>query len=106
MNAKLYVGNDNLVTVTGLFDRVLGQYVNAASVTATVLDQNGATVSGITLPISLAYLSGSNGDYYGTLGQALNIIDGASYKAVITASSLAGEALWTIPVQAINRISS
>lgn len=72
---KVYIGNDNLLTVDALTNAATGAYVNNATVTATLKDADGTNVSGQTWPLSLAYVSGSNGKYQGVLEDGLDLTE-------------------------------
>lgn len=98
-----YIGNDNLIEIVGLRDAD-GTYQNAGTVTLTAVnDATGAPVSGLTLPISLAYIAASNGHYRCTLEDAAALIDGAAYVAIVTVESGGLAALFNIPFTARKR---
>ncbi len=84
----LYVGNDHIVWVRGLYDRKLGSYVNDATVSLQVYDAAGATVGGAS---AAAYVAASNGVYVGDIDDAVTdlLVRGRDYDivATITASS-------------------
>jgi hypothetical protein len=70
--SKMYVypGNTQMITVEGLQD--LSQlpalvFLNAASLTATLVDDDGNQIQGC-IGIPLTYVLGSNGNYIGTFG--------------------------------------
>jgi 5-methylcytosine-specific restriction protein A len=61
----MFVDNDMLVEVDGLQDSSDDSYLNAATVTANLFDENGTLVTGQTMPISMSYVASSNGKYQG-----------------------------------------
>lgn len=81
----VYVGNTNIIEVTGLKSAVEGSYVNDADVEVTVQDAEGNAVSGQTWPATMAYVAASNGNYRGILEDDLALVDGTTYFAHIDA---------------------
>lgn len=77
-----YQDNTQQVRIQGLQDVVTGAYMNVATVTATLLDQNGAQVPGC-IGVTLAYEASSNGYYSGLVGPILAPAIGGGYVLVI-----------------------
>jgi hypothetical protein len=101
MTEVIYVSNDNLLKVNGLRNALAaaGVYLETATVTVTLVDEQGAAVSGETWPLSLAFVAGSDGNYRATLKDTLSITADKKYKAKITADGGVGlRAYWEIPV--------
>lgn len=73
---QLLIGNDQTITVSGLKDQVSGDFINDATVTVTVKTRDGANVAGETWPLALQYVTGSDGDYRGTLEDGLELTPG------------------------------
>lgn len=73
-----YVDNDNVVTLDELTDEA-GDYVNDATVEATLFDLDGDEVTGVTWPITLSYVAASDGLYRGVAGDVAAVADGAEY---------------------------
>lgn len=69
----IYIGNDNYVELSSLKNKATDAYINDAAVTATVKDQTGTDVTGQSWPVTMAYVSGSNGTYRGTLEDGLDL---------------------------------
>ncbi|MBW1672139.1 MAG: hypothetical protein JRJ45_00585 [Deltaproteobacteria bacterium] len=68
-------------------------YVNDATVTVTVYDSADAEVVGETWPLTLAYVTDSDGEYAKTVNPISGITAGEIYKVVLLvlgADSLAG----------------
>lgn len=90
----LYLYNDNVIEVTGLRDSnaATGVYLNAATVTATIKTRSGTAVTGVTFPVTLDYVTDSNGDYRGTVDAALVLVEGGVYwvEVTIVSSTLNG----------------
>jgi hypothetical protein len=83
MEVILYL-NDNLLKVKGLQNAVSLSYLNGlTTVKATLIDDDGFDVLGETWPATLAYVSGSDGDYMMTLDTDLELVVDAKYHAVI-----------------------
>jgi len=82
----LYVGNDSVLTLSGLINSVDSTYINSATVTYSLVDSNGATVdSG-----SMAYVASSNGIYRATLADTLSLTAGDSYTVIVDADGGSG----------------
>lgn len=94
----LYVGNDTILEVKGLKNEVTGGFLNAATVTAVLVDNEGDEVAGYSWPATLAYVAGSDGIYRATLPYSMSLSGGARYSAQITANGGSGlRASWSIP---------
>ena len=108
MSVALYVGNDNLLEVTGLKNQAEDTYLNAATVTVTLIDPTASPqeVAGETWPLSLAYVSGSDGDYRATLADTLSLSRSTKYVAQISADGGTGlKAYWEVEAVGIARES-
>lgn len=82
----LYVDTDHALSVSGLQGSG-GDYVNNATVQATVYESDGTTeVSGQSWPVTLDYQAGTDGNYSGVIDNAANLVDGAYYQVVVTAT--------------------
>lgn len=102
----LYVGNDNVLTLSGLQNSVDDSYINNATVTVTLVDSDGNSVSGETWPVTLSYVSGSDGNYRATLADTISASADTAYRARVTADGGAGlKGYWEIPVYAVKRTS-
>lgn len=91
MSETIYIDSDNLLTLDALYDNAGASYVNDATVTVTLLDMAGSEVSGETWPVSLSYVSGSDGKYRGTLTDTLSLSANKRYTAKVTADGGAGK---------------
>ena len=101
MTDGIYLANDNLLVVDGLKNESDGTYLNAASVTCTLVNGSGVPVSGQTWPLAMVYQAGSNGKYIGTLEDTLSLSEGQTYVAVIDADAGSGlKGHWEIPLKA------
>lgn len=107
MRAKaIYLSNDHLLEVRGLKNIAADEYIDDATVTVTLVDEEGAEVSGQSWPLTLSHVAGSDGIYRGTLTDSLSLTVDLEYTAQITASggsNLAG--YWEIPLRAAIRAS-
>jgi hypothetical protein len=99
----IYRDNDNLIRVTGLRDiSASGDYLNAATVTANLYDDDGNLVSqsgGITL----SYVSGSTGDYEGVLQSTESLTVGDEYKLEIDADEGGAVGHWKVECEIVER---
>lgn len=80
----IYIGADHNVSYTGARNALTGAYFNAGTCAWTLADSTGATVA----TGSLAYQSGTNGNYYGTIDAAVTetLEQDAPYTVTITFS--------------------
>jgi hypothetical protein len=97
MSLTIYLNNDNLVSLLGLIDEATGDYLDAATVSVTLTDNQGNTQQG---PVTMTYVSGSNGNYQGILPASSTLNVGVGYRAAIAVSnaSPAGTGQWYLPV--------
>jgi len=108
MSEIAYVSNDSLLKLDGLEDEAATTttYINDATVTATLVDEDGANVSGQSWPVTLSYVAASNGNYRATLEDVLVLSHGSNYTAKITANGGAGlMGYWELPIAAETRRS-
>ena len=91
----LYVGNDNQVKLTGLYDENTSAYVNDATVTGQVYEADGSTAIGSSF--TLTYVSASNGDYIGTAQDTLSLTAGQRVVVQVSASGNSLTGLWKVP---------
>lgn len=99
-----FVANTNLLELQGFKDEVAGTYINDATVTATVLDETEAEVSGVTFPVTLDYVAASKGDYRAVLSEDLALTADKFYTAVITADGGTDRTgVWRFPFRAQHR---
>ena len=91
----LYRKNDALIRLLGLKNELTGDYINNATVTATLRSLSGVMISGQSWPLSMPYVSGSNGDYQATLSSLLEVKIGQTLVAQISAdASGIGKGYW------------
>jgi hypothetical protein len=101
----LFVGNDTVLEVRELKGEVVGDFLNAATVTATLVDAAGAQVAGETWPKTLTYVTGSDGIYRATLPYTLSLTAGGRYTANISVNAGAGlRAAFSLPCVARARV--
>jgi len=82
----LYKSSDNVVEWDKLKNVRTGSYENAATLTFTLKDADGAAVSGATA-VSMSYVTGSDGKYQGTLQSTVSLGDpGTTYFLELTAT--------------------
>lgn len=101
----LYTANDTVIEVKGLKNEVSGAFLNAAAVTATLVDSAAAQVAGETWPKTLDYVAGSDGIYRATLPYTLSLAAGGRYEAQISVNAGSGlRANFTLPCVARSRV--
>lgn len=86
MSEVILIGNDNLLQLDGLTDETDSTYVNSATVVCTVKTTAGVDVTGMSWPLTLSYVSGSNGKYQGILTNSLVLSGREKYIAHIDVS--------------------
>jgi hypothetical protein len=79
----LPIGTDTPLQVTAR-DTVADDFINNATVTATVRDQYGQPVGGQSWPITLVYVAESDGVYEGLLEDGMQLSAGRWYTVEIT----------------------
>ena len=91
----LYPLNTQVITITGLQDIVTGTFLNAATVTATLLDQFGNIDPDIN-QLPLSYVLGSSGQYQGVVADTFNAKLGSGYTLRIQADQAGVQALYSL----------
>lgn len=83
----LYIGVDTVVTYGGMQNPITAAYINDGTVTCRIVDLSGTAVTptGFTWPVTLNYVSASDGIYRGTIDKSIAISAGLSYFLEITA---------------------
>ena len=90
MALTAYLNSDNVISISGLKDVIADTYINTATCAVTLKDANGNNVSGETWPLTMNYVSASNGIYRATLADTLSVSAG-DYTAIVTANAGAGQ---------------
>ena len=107
MESNLLIGNDQVLELVGLREEIANEYIEDATVTATIRKANGQPVDGENWPITLVFvavnddLEGRSGLYQGLLEDGIELVAGRTYSVEITAevsSDLVG--FWKFPVVA------
>lgn len=96
-----YVGSTLQVQLDGLHlekdedaDGNPSTYQNDATVTVEELkDTAGNNVSGVTLPITLSYVTSSDGKYRGNIGYGAGLVVGTEYRCLVLVIASGGERL-------------
>lgn len=99
---KLYPGNTQVFTITGLQDVISSTYLDAAAVTATLKDQRG-NPDPVFVGIVLAYLPGTNGDYQGTIPFTFAAALGDGYTLEVTAVQGGVQSFFSLPAKVLLR---
>lgn len=100
---SLYVGNDNLIELDELKNDAADTFVNDAVVTCTMRDSDGVEISGESWPLSMAYVSGSDGKYRATLDDGLVVSVGDVVTVQVDAVGDSLTAQWIDTVEAMAR---
>src|SRR5262245_59463288 len=102
MSDLIYIENTNVIELNGLHNEITGSYQNAATVEARI-QYCGEDVEGQSWPVTLDYITDSNGDYRGLLDAALELRDGRQYTAVVVATAGSLQATFNCKVLAQTR---
>lgn len=82
-----FVANTNVLMLTGLHNAATDAYISNATVEVTIKDLAGVAVPGVTWPISMAYVTASDGDYMGVLIDGINFDHNTRYIAYVDANA-------------------
>ena len=93
----LYPSNTQLISITGLQDQVTGNYLDAATISATLYDRLG-NADGVLNGVTCTYQAGTQGNYQGVVPNSFNAAVGGGYMLVIVAAQAGIQSQWTIPV--------
>lgn len=100
----LYIGNDAILELRGLENDLTGQFLNAATVTATLTDATGTQIAGAAWPMTLAYVAASDGTYRATLPYTLALTPNEKVTAAISVDAGSGlRAFWALEFVARRR---
>ena len=88
--------NDMLIEVDKLQDSSDDTFVNAATVTAILKDSAGVNVTGQIMPITLSYVSSSDGKYQGIFDSVVALVEGDTGTVEITAVQGTLDAFWEL----------
>jgi hypothetical protein len=94
----LFPQNTQVLSIEGLIDEISGGYLNSASVSATLLDQNYNPDS-ILNNISMSYVAASNGNYEGVVPASFNPTLGSGYTLQYTVNQDGVQAVISVPCQ-------
>ena len=90
--AVVFVANANLFRLEGLQEvettGVAGDYLNAETVTITLRDKNGTSVTGVTWPQTMANVSDSNGDYAYVVPDTASLVANSPHTALILCAAI------------------
>jgi len=118
MSATLYRKNDNTVEWTWLSESTDGDYINDGTVTfklysgyslnsgtGALTTPGGATNALVYGPVTMTYVSGSNGKYQGKIAASLNLDMSLRYTIEINATAGGHTARRSIPVTVVDRFT-
>lgn len=105
MSTNLYIGVDTVVTYGGMQNPITAAYINDGTVTCRITDLAGTAVTptGFTWPVTLEYVTDSDGVYRATIDKAIAITEGSRYYLEITASASGVDDLRRIALTAAYR---
>ena len=84
---NLFSGNNTIeVLLEGLKNGTTNEYINDATVTVVIYESDGATeVTGQSWPVTMGYVTSSNGNYRGIVSADSNIVTGGKYVIKVNA---------------------
>lgn len=83
----IYLQSDNTLLLENLRKDSDQSYLNSATVTLTILNPDGTALSGVSWPVTMAYISSSNGSYSYTLPYTVPLTKNVKYKAVVVSDA-------------------
>ena len=99
----LYDDND-MVVESQVKNETEGTWINDADVTVTLKDSSGVNVTGDSWPLTMSYVTGSNGVYRATLVDTLSVTPNASYTALLSVDGGVGkQGTWNLNVNCKTR---
>lgn len=99
----VFLSNDNVVELNGLKNISTDSYINSATVTFTLKDSDGDSVTGAT-NISMSYVASSDGIYRGTLADTVTLSHNTLYTCEVTINGGDGlQGFIIVPVRAMKR---
>ena len=86
LDRAVYLGNDHILTVSGLRDGIAGTYYDDGdgSLSVTVKDESGDALSGVSWPVALSYVAASQGVFRATLPSEMSFEEGDNLVAHVT----------------------
>lgn len=95
---KLYL-TDDLMEIEGVQNAADDTYINNATVSVTLVDATTrVNIVGDTWPLTLGYVTASNGNYRGVLKSTLTLTKGQNLLALLTVDGGTGKRrYWEIP---------
>lgn len=98
----LYIGNSTVLELRDLKNSVTDTADTGATVTVTLVDDQGAQVSGQSWPLLMPHVSA--GTYRGIMSSSLALVEGAEYVGQIDATGSGGEiGHFEVPFRAVVR---
>ena len=94
----LFYLNDMTLELDGLQNGIDGSFLNAATVLATLKDCDGDEVSGQSWPLTLVYVTDSDGTYRSKLDAAVEVTVDEVYVAEVTAVEGGLKGRWDLPL--------
>jgi hypothetical protein len=106
MSHFIYIGNDNLLTVTELQCNAAGSlgYANVASCYVTLVESGTANeIANQSWPLALALVSSETGTWQTTLQDTLTMSEGMAVEALVTLDAAAlGKKYVRFPLTAVH----
>jgi len=93
-----YLDNDHALDLQNLRNGATGEYINDATVQATLLDAAGDQVAGQSWPTVLTYRTGTPGCYRSQINDDVSVALGDAITAQITAQVDGLTATWALPL--------
>jgi len=100
----VFVANTNVLELQGLKNAILDEFINDATVTVTVTDEDGTEITGQTWPATMNYVATTDGWYRAIISDEVELADRVRYIAVIDADGgpdLIGH--WEFPFTPVTR---
>jgi hypothetical protein len=86
MSERMVYLSDNIIELRGLYDETEAEYVSDATVEVTLTDlKTDVAITGETWPLTMAYVTASDGYYRATLVDSLGVTKGQALRATVEA---------------------
>jgi hypothetical protein len=102
----LFLGNSTGIRLRNLKNKFNQQFMNSATASVTLLDENGSPIAGETWPKAMPYVSNSDGTYEIGLSSSIDIQDGQQVTMIVTAVQGGIVYRQETPMLCLRRVSS
>lgn len=99
VSGPFFLSNTNVIILDELTLASTGAYINDATVTVTIKDENDTELTGETWPLTMSYVTGSDGKYAGAVSSSVSVSAGDLLSCEVTATSGGNTGFWDAPLR-------